>query len=133
MVTKCNQLVLFGAENSRDMPGQIGTNRDKYLSADAPQSGQFGPPPLKGGGQCPAGTGFGMSRVPCPGAEALEKRNDENQADPAAAYPTKASIKAAFDAWTAEGQPWPPPAGLTSASASRLIPRRNREARTWRK
>lgn len=53
--------------------------------------------------------------------------------DPADAYPTKASIKAAFDAWTAEGQPWPPPAGLTSAIASRLIPRRNCEARTWRK
>jgi hypothetical protein len=53
--------------------------------------------------------------------------------DPASAYPTKASIKAAFDRWTAEGQPWPPPAGLTSAIASRLIPRTNRGASQWRK
>ena len=52
--------------------------------------------------------------------------------DPADAYPTKASIKAAFDAWTDAGQPWPPPAGLTSAIASRLIPRANREPRKWR-
>lgn len=52
--------------------------------------------------------------------------------DPADAYPTRASIRAAFDQWTAEGQPWPPPAGLTSAIASRLIPRRSREARKWR-
>jgi hypothetical protein len=44
--------------------------------------------------------------------------------DPARNYPTPASIKAAFDQWTAEGQPWPPPAGLTSAIADRLIPRR---------
>ena len=54
------------------------------------------------------------------------------QPDPAAAYPTKASIKAAFDAWQTAGEPWPPPAGLTSAIASRLIPRANRSYRTWR-
>ena len=54
------------------------------------------------------------------------------QPDPASAFPTKASIKAAFDQWTAEGQPWPPPAGLTSAIASRLIPRANRTPRKWR-
>lgn len=53
--------------------------------------------------------------------------------DPARNYPTKASIKAAFDAWIADGQPWPPPAGLTSAIASRLIPRSNRGASQWRK
>jgi hypothetical protein len=73
-----------------------------------------------------------MSRVPCPGAGALEKRNDEKQPDPADAYPTKASIKAAFNAWQAAGEPWPPPAGLTSAIASRLIPRANRSNRKWR-
>ena len=54
------------------------------------------------------------------------------QTDPAAAYPTRASIKTAFDAWTAEGQPWPPPAGLTSAIASHLIPRASRSPRKWR-
>ncbi|MFN8995274.1 MAG: hypothetical protein ACK5X3_16640 [Pseudomonadota bacterium] len=73
-----------------------------------------------------------MSRSRCPDTQALEKRNDENQPDPASAYPTRATIKAAFDQWTAEGQPWPPPAGLTSAIASRLIPRANRSYRTWR-
>ena len=52
--------------------------------------------------------------------------------DPADAYPSKSSIKTAFDQWTAEGQPWPPPAGLTSAIASRLIPRANRTHRKWR-
>ncbi|MFN8993745.1 MAG: hypothetical protein ACK5X3_08835 [Pseudomonadota bacterium] len=57
------------------------------------------------------------------------------QPDPASAYPTRASIKAAFDQWTAEGEPWPPPAGLTSAIASRLIPRPKTTpwtARKWR-
>jgi hypothetical protein len=53
--------------------------------------------------------------------------------DPALNYPTKASIKTTFDAWTDAGQPWPPPAGLTSAIASRLIPRSNRGASQWRK
>ena len=53
--------------------------------------------------------------------------------DPASNYPTTASIKAAFDQWTAEGQPWPPPAGLTSAIASRLIPRRTpQHGKRWR-
>jgi hypothetical protein len=53
--------------------------------------------------------------------------------DPARNYPNKASIKTAFDAWQAAGEPWPPPAGLTSAIASRLIPRGNRGASQWRK
>ena len=56
-----------------------------------------------------------------------------DEPDPAAAYPTRASIKTAFDAWQADGEPWPPPAGLTSAIASRLIPHSNRGASTWRK
>ena len=54
------------------------------------------------------------------------------QFDPAQNFPTKAAIKAAFDAWQAAGEPWPPPAGLTSAIASRLMPRANRSYRTWR-
>jgi len=60
--------------------------------------------------------------APCDAAEDLARN-----------YPTKASIKTAFDAWQAAGQPWPPPAGLTSAIASRLIPRGNKGAGTWRK
>lgn len=52
--------------------------------------------------------------------------------DPAAAYPTCASIKTAFDRWTDAGQPWPPPAGLTSAIASRLIPRAKQPRQKWR-
>jgi hypothetical protein len=53
--------------------------------------------------------------------------------DPARNYPTPASIKVAFDQWTADGQPWPPPAGLTSAIADRLIPRRApQHGKRWR-
>jgi hypothetical protein len=70
---------------------------------------------------------------PFPGASVGDSLKNETTPDPAKNYPTKASIKAAFDQWTAEGQPWPPPAGLTSAIASRLIPRRPKEHRTWRK
>lgn len=62
----------------------------------------------------------------------VEQVTEPSVADPASAYPTKASIKAAFDQWTAEGQPWPPPAGLTSAIADRLILRANRTPRKWR-
>jgi hypothetical protein len=109
---------LFRGVSAGTLPGQIGTNRDNYPPADAPQSGQFGTPPLKGGVQCPAGTGLGMSRVPD---------------DPAAAFKTRNDIKVAFDAWQSAGEPWPPPAGLTSAIASRLIPRGNRGANQWRK
>ncbi len=56
-----------------------------------------------------------------------------DELDPAAAYPTRASRAIAFAAWQAAGEPWPPPAGLTSAIASRLIPRGNRGASQWRK
>ncbi len=63
--------------------------------------------------------------------------------DPASAYPTKASIKDAFDAWDAEHAAWVaagmqgeyphPPAGLTSAIADRLIPRRApQHGKRWR-
>ena len=66
-------------------------------------------------------------------ADAIEgAKGAARQPDPAAAYPTRASIKAAFDAWQADGEPWPPPAGLTSAIASHLIPRANRSNRKWR-
>ncbi len=64
-------------------------------------------------------------------------------ADPARAYPTKASIAAAFDAWDREHAAWVaagmqgeyphPPAGLTSAIADRLIPRRaSQHGKRWR-
>jgi hypothetical protein len=132
MVIARNQPCLFDPQNSRDIAG---TNRDKsghFTPADARQSGQSGTPPLKGGVQCPAGTGLGMSRVPCPGSQALEKRNDENQTDPAAAFPTRASRAAAFAAWQSAGEPWPPPAGLVSAGMDRLQ-RGNRGGDQWRK
>jgi hypothetical protein len=125
MVIARNQLSLFAPKSDRDIPGQIGTNRDILPPADAPQPGQSGTPPLKGGVQCPAGTGVGMSRSRPGPAEGITNRNEskEGNFDPARNYPTPASIKAAFDQWTADGQPWPPPAGLTSAIADRLIPR----------
>ena len=63
--------------------------------------------------------------------------------DPARNYPTPASIAAAFDAWDAEHAAWVaagmngdyphPPAGLTSAIADRLIPRRAlQHGKRWR-
>jgi hypothetical protein len=76
-----------------------------------------------------------MSRSRPVPAERITKRNEtaEGNFDPARNYPTPASIKAAFDRWTAEGQPWPPPAGLTSAIADRLIPRRTpQHGKRWR-
>lgn len=132
MVAERNQLSLFTPKNDRDIAGTNRDNRDILTAGEGQAPGHSGTPPLKGGVHCPAVSGSGMSRSPCPGLQALENRNDENQPDPAAAYPTRASIKTAFDQWTAEGQPWPPPAGLTSAIASRLIPPANRTPRTWR-
>ena len=145
MVIARNQLSLFAPKSDRDIPGQIGTNRDNYPPADAPQSGQSGTPPLKGGVQCPAGTGFEMSRSRPVPAERVAKRNEsaEGNFDPARNYPTPANIKAAFDAWDAEHAAWVaagmngdyphPPAGLTSAIASRLIPRRApQHGKRWR-
>jgi hypothetical protein len=88
MVIYRNQLSLFTPETSRDMPGQIGTNRDNYPPADAPQSGHSGTPPLKGGVQCPAGTGVGLSRSRPGQDEQVAKRNE--------------SRRAIFDAWLAE-------------------------------
>ena len=131
----CNDMPLFRGIFAGTLPGQIGTNRDILPPADAPQSGHSGTPPLKGGVQCPAGTGFGLSRSRPAPAERITKRNEiaDDFSDPAQAYPTKASIAAAFDAWDAEHAAWVaagmqgeyphPPAGLTSAIADRLIPR----------
>ena len=140
MVIYCNQPSLFAPETSRDMPGQIGTNRDILPPADAPQPGHSGTPPLKGGVQCPAGTGFGLSRSRPGPAERITKRNESagGFSDPAQAYPTKASIKAAFDRWDAEHAAWVaagmqgeyphPPAGLVSAIADRLMKNPSRPA-----
>ena len=133
MVIARNQPSLFDPQNDRDIAGTNRDNRDILTGGEGHEPGHSGTPPLKGGVQCPDGSGSGMSRSRCPDTQTLEKRNDENQPDPASAYPTKASIKAAFDQWTADGQPWPPPAGLTSAIASRLIPRRTpQHGKRWR-
>jgi hypothetical protein len=77
--------------------------------------------------------GSAPDTFPFPGASVGDNLKNETAPDPARNYPTKASIKTAFDAWQADGEPWPPPAGLTSAIASRLIPRGNRGASLWRK
>jgi hypothetical protein len=135
MVIARNQLSLFTPKIDRDMPGQIGTNRDNLTGGERHIPGHYIPPPLKGGGFCPSVTGRDMSRSSPVPAEQNTKRNEsaEGNFDPASAYPTKASIKAAFDQWTADGQPWPPPAGLTSAIADRLIPRRApQHGKRWR-
>lgn len=148
MITYRNQLSLFTPENSRDIPGQIGTNRDILPPADAPQPGHSGTPPLKGGVHCPAGTGVGLSRSRPGPDERVAKRNESADGifDPASAYPTKASIAVAdkawdqeYLAWQAAGCPggpdaWPrPPAGLPSAIADHLIPRRTpQHGKRWR-
>lgn len=36
--------------------------------------------------------------------------------DPAAPYATKRARRAAWEAWEQAGEPWPPPAGLVSAT-----------------
>ena len=80
---------------------------------------------------------------PFPRANTGECIKNETAKDPASAYPAKASIKAAFDAWDREHAAWVtagmqgeyphPPAGLTSAIASRLIPRRaSQHGKRWR-
>jgi len=135
MVIARNQLSLFDPKSDRDIPGQIGTNRDNLTGGEGHIPGHSGTPPLKGGVHCPGVTGRDMSRSRPVPAEGITKRNEtaEGNFDPARNYPTPASIKAAFDQWTAEGQPWPPPAGLTSAIADRLIPRRApQHGKRWR-
>jgi len=77
--------------------------------------------------------GCAPDTFPFPGASVGDSLKNETAVDPAKNFPTKVSIKAAFDAWTDAGQPWPPPAGLTSAIASRLIPRRApQHGKRWR-
>ena len=143
MIAERNQLLLFTPQNDRDIAGTNRDNRDILTGGEGHEPGHYGTPPLKGGVQCPDGSGSGMSRVPCPASQALKKRNDEKQPDPADAYPTKAGIKAAFDRWDAEHAAWVaagmngdyphPPAGLTSAIADWLIPRRTpQHGKRWR-
>ena len=90
----------------------------RHVCKHSPYTGAHAYPQVKGFGKVPNRT---APTTPC-----------DDAIDPADAYPTRASIETAFDAWTAEGQPWPPPAGLTSAIASHLIPRASRTPRKWR-
>ena len=117
MVITRNQPSLFDPQNSRDNAGTNRDNRDILTGGEGHQPGHSGTPPLKGGVHCPDVSGVELSR---------------SRPDPAEAFKTRNDIKTAFDAWTAEGQPWPPPAGLTSAIASRLIPRASRTPHKWR-
>lgn len=110
-----NQLSLF---DQSEPPGVQRVPCERHICKHSPYTGARAYPQVKEFGKVPNRT---APPTPC------------DELDPAAAYPTRASIKAGFDAWTAEGQPWPPPAGLTSAIASRLIPRGNRGASQWRK
>ena len=130
MVAERNQLSLFTPENSRDIAGTNRDNRDILTGGEGHEPGHYGTPPLKGGVQCPDGSGSKMSR-PCPDpAEAFKNRNDSNRAF--------AAWDQEYHAWQAAGCPggpdaWPrPPAGLPSAIASRLIPKHNRSNRKWR-
>lgn len=113
-------MTLFGQFMLDLQPGQTNrTNPDKTDKPDicgGPTPGQNGQMPL---GMSVMSGGSGVSGV-------------RVQIDPAAAYPTRASRAAAFAAWQAAGEPWPPPAGLTSAIASCLIPRRTMGGKKWR-
>lgn len=130
MVAERNQLSLFTSENDRDIAGTNRDNRDILTSGEGHEPGHYGTPPLKGGVQCPDGSGSEMSRVPADPADTFKNRNDMDQAF--------AAWDRDYLAWQAAGCPggpdaWPrPPAGLTSAIASCLIPRRSREPRKWR-
>jgi hypothetical protein len=145
MVIARNQLSLFAPKSDRDIPGQIGTNRDNLTGGEGHIPGHSGTPPLKGGVHCPGVTGRDMSRSRPVPAKGITNRNEsaEGNFDPASAYPTKASIAVADKAWDQEyldwqaagcpGGPdaWPrPPAGLTSAIADHLIPRPGCHRRT---
>lgn len=88
MVMDRNQPSLFDPENSRDMPGQNGTNRDNLTSGEGQIPGQTGTPPLKGGVQCPDVTGRDMSRSRLGPVGMLKKSND-----------TRAAV---FAAWVGE-------------------------------
>jgi hypothetical protein len=145
MVIARNQLSLFTPETSRDIPGQNGTKRDILGGGEGHITGHSIPPPLKGGGFCPGVTGRDMSRSSPVPAERITKRNEreEGNFDPARNFPTKASLDAAWaeyngrwEAWEAAGKIGEEPhlpAGMLSAMADRLIPRRNpHQGKRWR-
>ena len=130
MITARNQPSLFTPGNDRDIAGTNRDNRDILTGGEGQAPGQTGTPPLKGGVQCPAVPGSEMSRVPADPAEAFKNRNDRDQAF--------AAWDRDYVAWQAAGCPggpdaWPrPPAGLTGAIASCLIPRRTMGGKKWR-
>jgi hypothetical protein len=64
MVIARNQLSLFTPKSDRDMPGQIGTNRDNLTGGEGHIPGHSGTPPLKGGG--PLSRCHGAGHVPVP-------------------------------------------------------------------
>jgi hypothetical protein len=53
--------------------------------------------------------------------------------DPAQRYPTPAARRAAWNAWEAAGSPWPPPAGLASASLDAAMRRPGHERQERRR
>ena len=126
MVITRNQPSLFDPQNSRDIAGTNRDNRDILTGGEGHQPGHSGTPPLKGGVHCPDVSGVELSRSSCPGAQALEKRNDR---------------RAAFAAWVAECQRYdaegrqdempPLPAGYVSQGMARLQ-RGTREPQKWR-
>ena len=126
MVIARNQPSLFDPQNGRDIAGTNRDNRDILTGGEGHEPGHSGTPPLKGGVQCPDGSGSGMSRSPSPGPQALEKRNDR---------------RAVFAAWEAECRRYdaegrqdelpPLPAGYVSQGMARLQ-RGTKDHHTWR-
>ena len=130
MVAERNQLSLFTPQIDRDIAGTNRDNRDILTGGEGHEPGHYGTPPLKGGVQCPDGSGSEMSRVPADPAEAFKNRNDRDRA-----FETWDQDYLAWQAAGCPGGPdaWPrPPAGLTSAIGGCLIPRRTMGGKKWR-
>lgn len=88
-------------------------SRDSFDFAHVPLPGHSGHPPFRGVSDVPVGGG-------CPGS----------RPDPSAPFRLRRARAEAHGRWMAEGKPWPPPGGLTSALVSRVLPRGG-HARRW--
>jgi hypothetical protein len=97
------------------------TTRTDPDKPDKPDAGEGREPGQTG--HTPIGVSGMSGRLGCPVSGQGE--------DPAAAWRRKADRAAAWAAWEAAGEPWPPPAGLVSAALDRC--QTNSSDRRWRR
>lgn len=85
-------------------------NRDIFSFAHVPLPGQTGHPPFRD-----------VPVVPvdgeCPGSD-VPIRTRQHQPEP---FSRRDDRRRAWDAWLADGKPWPPPAGLTNACVAACL------------